>query len=77
MAKWTMEDVAARFSEAAETGRRLPRVRVQGYFNVWPVFAREVWESYSDEDPVYRAQPPNPHACQAIRVEGHLSSLWL
>ena len=40
MAEWTMDDVAARFSEAAETGRRLPPVRVQGYFNVWPAFAR-------------------------------------
>ena len=62
MAEWTMEDVAARFSDAAETGQRLPRVRVQGYFNVWPVFAREVWESYPDEEPVYRVQPPNPQA---------------
>ena len=54
MAEWTMEDVAARFSEAAETGRRLPRVKVQGYFNVW--------ESYPDEEHVYRAQPPSPQA---------------
>ncbi len=30
---WTIEDVAARFEEAASTGRRLPPVRVQGYFN--------------------------------------------
>ena len=44
MVEWTTEDVAARFAEAAETGRRLPRVKVQGYFNVWPAFAREVWE---------------------------------
>jgi hypothetical protein len=36
MADWSIEDVAARFAEAADTGRRLPRVRVQGYFNVWP-----------------------------------------
>lgn len=30
---WTIDDVAARFEEAASTGRRLPPVRVQGYFN--------------------------------------------
>jgi hypothetical protein len=62
MAEWAIDDVAARFAEAAETGRRLPPVRVQGYFNVWPVFAREVWESYPDEEPIYRTQPPNPQA---------------
>ena len=28
MAEWTIEDVAARFEEAASTGRRLPPVRV-------------------------------------------------
>ena len=32
---WTIEEVAARFEEAASTGRRLPPVRVQGYFNTW------------------------------------------
>ena len=41
MNELTIDDVAARFAEAAETGRRLPRVRVQGYFNVWPAFVRE------------------------------------
>ena len=41
MTEWTPDDVAARFVEAAETGRRLPPVRVQGYFNVWPTFVRE------------------------------------
>jgi hypothetical protein len=40
----------------------LPRVRVQGYFNVWPAFAREVWESYPDEEHVYRPLPPSPQA---------------
>ena len=40
MAELTMDDVAARFAEAAETGRRLPQVRMQGYFNVWPAFMR-------------------------------------
>lgn len=62
MDKWTTEDVAARFAEAAETGRRLPRVKVQGYFNVWPAFAREVWESFPDDDHVHRLLPPSPQA---------------
>ena len=28
---WTFDDVAARFEEAASTGRRLPPVRVQAW----------------------------------------------
>ena len=62
VAEWTTEDVAARFAEAVETGRRLPRVKVQGYFNVWPVFAREMWESAPDDDDAYRPLPPTPQA---------------
>ena len=61
MIEWTMDDVAARFNEAAETARRLPRVRVQGYFNVWPEFKREIWESNGDVDD-YRPFPPTPQA---------------
>jgi hypothetical protein len=30
---WAIEDVAARYEEAVNTGRLLPPVRVQGYFN--------------------------------------------
>jgi hypothetical protein len=50
MAEWTIDDVAARFAEAAETGRRLPPVRVQGYFSVWPAFVRKEWEGFADRD---------------------------
>lgn len=62
MAEWTMDDVAARFTEAAETGRRLPPVRVQGYFNVWPAFVRKEWEGFTDKDYEYRPLPPTPEA---------------
>jgi len=62
MAEWKMEDVAARFSEAAETGRRLPPVRVQGYFSTWPAFVREGWEGFTDRDYEYRPMPPTPEA---------------
>ena len=62
MAEWTMDDVAARFAEAAETGRRLPPVRVQGYFSVWPAFVRKEWEGFADRDYQYRPLPPTPEA---------------
>lgn len=62
MAERTKEDVAARFVEAAETARRLPRVRVQGYFNVWPEFKREPWEVLGAPGDDYRLFPPSPDA---------------
>ena len=44
MGEWTTAAVAERFTEAAEVSRRLPRVRAQGYFNLWPAFEREAWD---------------------------------
>lgn len=66
MADWTTEDVAARFAEAAKTGRCLPRVQVQGYFNVWPAFVREGWETYAEEEHEYRRLPPSPQAIERM-----------
>ena len=60
MAEWTPEAVATRFADAVAVGRRLPRVRVQGYFNAWPEFVREEWETFSAEPPIYRPSPPSP-----------------
>lgn len=50
----------------AETARRLPRVQVQGYFNVWPVFARDAWEAYPEDDHAYRPLPPTPQAIEQM-----------
>ena len=58
---WTIEDVAARFNEAVATGRRLPRVRVQGYFNLWPPIVRQEWERFAEPGLVIRI-PPDPVA---------------
>lgn len=60
--QWTIEDVANRFEEAASTGRRLPPVRVQGYFNVWPPIVRQEWERLADDDAPLRRFPPDPAA---------------
>lgn len=54
---WCDEDVAARFQEAVVTGRRLPPVRVQGYFNLWPPMVRQGWERYTDDDRVIHFPP--------------------
>lgn len=66
MTDWTLDEVAARFAEAADTGRRLPRVRVQGYFNTWPAFVRDRWEGYDDKDDEYRPWPPTPEAVERM-----------
>ena len=60
MTEWTIDDVAARFEDAAVTGQRLPPVRVQGYFNTWPAFVRTEWEAFSSDAREYRPFPPSP-----------------
>ncbi|MDB0544281.1 DUF6362 family protein [Ralstonia solanacearum] len=62
MAEWTKEDVAARFEDAANTGRRLPPIRVQGYINTWPTIVRREWEAFAADEKVYRPFPPSPQA---------------
>ena len=61
MAKWTEEQVAERFHEAAETSKRLPGLKSQSYFSVWPGIQRERWEGYADEARVMTF-PPTPEA---------------
>lgn len=62
VAEWTIEAVAARFAEAAHTGRRLPAVRVQGYFNTWPTVVRQEWEALAADERSYKPLPPSPQA---------------
>lgn len=72
---WSVDDVAERFREAAQTARRLPPVRVQGYFNTWPAILRQPWETYSGEDVLYRA-PIDPAAIDRME-ETMRWVLWL
>lgn len=60
MTEWGTDTVAARLEEAANTGRRLPPVRVQGYYTVWPAFVRQEWETLAADEKVYRPFPPSP-----------------
>ena len=58
--QWAAEDVVNWLIEAARTAHRLPPVRVQGHFNVWPTIVRTHYERMVSEDvPVYRF-PPSP-----------------
>jgi predicted DNA-binding protein (UPF0251 family) len=70
---WTIDDVAERFREAVAVGRRLPPVRVQAYFSLWPPIVRQEWERYADEDPPLRRFPP-----EAAAVERMLETMqWI
>jgi hypothetical protein len=72
MVKWTIELVADRFSEAAQTAELLPPVRVQGYFNCWPDIQRMAWEKLGAEPPVYRF-PVEPTAIDRM----HETMRWV
>jgi hypothetical protein len=59
---WDVDSVAARFSEAIETARKLPPVRVQGYTSRWPSLVREEWETLATDDDRPLRFPPSPQA---------------
>lgn len=60
--RWDIDEVASWLVEGARTAHRLPPVRVQGYFNVWPTIVRSDYERMAkDDEPVYRF-PPEPAA---------------
>jgi len=73
---WTPEDVEARLTEAADVMRRLPPVRVQGYFNLWPAVQIEFSDMVGrDTEPTQRP-PPSPDSIS--RMERTLEWLrWL
>ena len=63
---WTAEEVASRFQDAATTARRLPPVRVQGYFNCWPAFVRTEFEAFATLEKEYAPFPPSPQAIERM-----------
>lgn len=64
--EWTVEEVAARFAEAAEVAHRLPCVRPAGYFNPWLRLALQVSERYPYSERLYRPLPPSPEAIERM-----------
>ena len=54
---WTVEDVADHFEEAFRTLRKLPPVKVQGYFNAWPQIVRTDREILAMEPEPMRVRP--------------------
>ena len=62
MKEWTMPEVADRFEQAVRTLRRLPSVKVQGYFNAWPPIIRTTAETLQMEVEPMRLGPPSAEA---------------
>lgn len=73
MDNWTVEMVEERLVEAADVMRRLPSVRVPGYFNTWPAMVVEFADLVGQEPEPMRLSPPSPAAIS--RMEQTL--LWL
>ena len=65
MAAWPW--TAERFAESAETARRLPLVRAQGYFNLRPALRGQLWGTWgaSDIEPRPLPAPQRRHRAHA------------
>ena len=59
MNKHTMVEIADRFEEAVETLRRLPEVKVPGYFSTWPEVIRPKAELMQMERAKLKLGPPS------------------
>ena len=76
MDNWTAEMVEERLAEAAAVIRRLPPVRVPGYFNTWPPMVVEFADRVGQDPEPMRLPPPSPAAIS--RMEETLGWLrWL
>ncbi len=62
MADWTPALVEARLDEAADVMKRLPEVRVQGYYSVWPKVLTEFSDLVGQEPARLKRPPPSPDA---------------
>jgi hypothetical protein len=73
---WTPSLIEERFIEAADVMKRLPDIRVPGYFNTWPRALREFGDLIGQEPQKLRRPPPSPDAIS--RMDETLSWLvWL
>jgi len=76
MDHWTVEMVEDRLVEAAVVMRRLPSVRLPGYFNTWPKMLIEFADRVGQQPEPMRLPPPS--AAAISRMEESLQWLrWL
>lgn len=60
--RWTPSKVEERLSEAADVLKRMPPVKVQGYFNLWPKIVPEFGDLVGQEPQLMKRPAPNPAA---------------
>jgi len=73
---WTPALVEERLVEAADVLKRMPAVKVQGYFSLWPRFVAEAGDVASFDPPRLKRPAPSPDAI--TRMEAVLPWLaWL
>jgi hypothetical protein len=76
MDNWTVEMVEERLAEAADVLKRLPKPRVQGYFNTWPRALVEFSDLVGQQPEPMRRPPSSPAAI--TRMEATMEWLrWL
>ena len=76
MAEWTREQVEERLTEAADVMKRLPAVRVSGFFSTWPAKRQEFGDLVGQEPQPMRRPAPARDAID--RMEQALPWLrWL
>lgn len=76
MDRWTVATVESRLEDAAQVMRRLPPVRVPGYFNTWPSIMLEFSDLVGQESQPMRLPPASTAAI--TRMEETLGWLrWL
>ena len=62
MSDWTRDMVEDRIIEAADVLKRLPPVRLSGYFSTWPEILRSFGDRVGAEPVPLRRPPPSPAA---------------
>jgi Domain of unknown function (DUF6362) len=72
---YTLVEIADRFEEAAYTLRRLPSVRMKGYFSTWPPIVRTVMENLQAEVEPMRLGPPSAESIS--RMEETIQWIFL
>lgn len=76
LAKQRPSEIEGRLVEAADVLKRLPGLRVPGFFNTWPAMMRE-FSDLVGQEPVPMRRPP-PSAAAISRMEQALDWLrWL
>jgi hypothetical protein len=65
--KWTASLVEERLVEAADVLKRMPPVKVRGYFNTWPTIVHDFGDLVGQEP--QRLKRPYPSAAAISRME--------